>query len=276
MKLSKPLSALILIGSVLLLSAESPSLKPSPRPTPKPNDSSTLGDKQSEQQVTPIHTSDFPLAPPNAGAPGKEQEDGSNAPTIIIAVFAVITGLATVAIAKFNKQLVRVTDELRKVAERDVLSDRPFVTVAAVDRDRSYSDFRPCAQFQNSGNSPAVIVEIVFGFNTKPFDLSSREPLIPHIVAPDYSVLSSLPLPKHVLASRETMTIGYGLAYFSDAEWKDILAGEMRIAVFGKIYYRDAAGKEPPYEQPFYWFYSPPGEITPEGIFYLGPDELNR
>src|SRR5260370_1534860 len=36
MKLSNTWFALILIGSVLLLSAENPSLKPSPRPSPKP------------------------------------------------------------------------------------------------------------------------------------------------------------------------------------------------------------------------------------------------
>src|ERR1700684_1001802 len=161
MKRSNTWYALILIASALFLSAalSVSADSPSPRPTPKPNESAALTEYQSAQQITPVGTPNVSQSPPDAGAPDKKEGDGGNAATIIVAVFTVITGFATIAIAKFNKQLVSVTDEMRKISSAALHLNRPFILITEVAYVRPTDEFVSCI-FQNSGSGPADIVEI--------------------------------------------------------------------------------------------------------------------
>ncbi len=264
------LSLAVIVASALLLSsAQSVSANsPSPRPTPQPNEGPALSDHKSAEQVAPIGTPNFSQPKHQADAPKNEQQDGHDTATVIIAVFTVVMGLATVAIAVFNWQLVGVTNEMKKAtadaakaAEAALHIDRPFLLVTSITGEISHADmaennpairrFRHNLYFavalKNYGVSPADIVEYTAdvclldppkppNFRDPPPAYGQPSQLNDSIIGPHE------PVPDRIKFSDS----------FDDAEYQSALDDKQRFAVYGRIRYRGASDKT--YDTFFYWW----------------------
>lgn len=266
MKLSKPLSALTLIALALLLNAaKSSALNPSPRPTPKPNESATFGDRQGEQQIAPIRTPAASQSPEQTGAPTKEQQNGSGASTVIIAVFTVVAGLATVAIAIFNYQLVGVTNEMKKAtaeaaeaAEAALHIDRPFLLVTEVkfinltfdgraDELLCIYEFEVCSR--NFGVGPADIVDYIAGAAVHNISIQMQPIVEPQIqyASTGRRLNDSLVAPNEWAEGRIKEK-----AILTRADCDAVRNGEARIGIDGIIRYRGASKQV--YWTRFFWW----------------------
>ncbi|MGO9266612.1 MAG: hypothetical protein ACLQBA_17315 [Candidatus Binataceae bacterium] len=193
----------ILIASVLLLSAESPS----PRPTKQQNETAALGQSQSEHSPSPVDNSYTGNRPPPDDDKGTNQEDsGNEIPTIIIAFFSIISGVATIYIAKFNKQLVSVTHDLKQAtidsakaskdsaeAARDsadaaklaLQTNRPFVMLDSLELKSGLpgSEIVVTFRLRNLGKGPALVRELraKLGILEWPDDLPSGANKTPEV-----------------------------------------------------------------------------------------------
>jgi hypothetical protein len=148
MKHSSTWFALILIASALLPSAGSLAL-PSPTPTPnhpiQASEQRKLPEQPAAQYVASSTVTDLSPSPTNAPTPSGERTDSDNNSILAIGTFFFIalTGVATALIAKFNWQLVGVTDEMKhataeaasaardsaKAAELALYAERPYLLI---------------------------------------------------------------------------------------------------------------------------------------------------
>lgn len=257
MKLSKPLCALILIVSALLLSAESPS----PRPTTKPNESATLSNDETKNQVAPIGAPNIPQPAPDTGASGNKSEDGSDTATKVIAFFTIVAALATIAIAKFSKQLVSVTAEMHQVTKLALKIDRPYLIL---DHAQLTDVLHPqlnilmppprffprlVLDFHNYGKGPVIFREALIRIDA----LHELPP------ARDFSGCERMSLRENAVSADKDW---HPLAQFNyEADWSalfpDIAAEKKRLVAYGCVRYTDPVG-ENTYETGFCWIFIPP------------------
>lgn len=174
MKRSNIWFASILIASALLLSAASPSpepsLKPSPRPAEQPNESAALGESQSKQSPSPINNADTrDGAPPNNDTGADQNNSDHDIADIVIAIFTVVSGVATIFIAKFNRQLVRITDEMKQ-ATADAAR-------AAKDSARAAEESAKLAKIALDIEKPHLVAESVELLNFAPASIRPRNPV---------------------------------------------------------------------------------------------------
>jgi hypothetical protein len=175
--------------------------------------------------------------------------------------WAAIRGQSTIA----NKSL--------KVAMQAFVSERPILAVVKMEQVRNEwaRNFRPSIHVRNCGSKAAIIERCTT--NTCKDDGNISIP----VATPDYERGGEVPLQRTVIGPNEETVIAYGVRTLSEAEGLDLLTGQRKLAVFGKIWYRDPSGApDDPYTCPFYWYYSPPGVVWDDGGFYRGPKRLNE
>jgi len=302
MNLSKPLSVLILIASVFLLSAarnvtaEGPSQANQQTQTETPaqqHDTVTSPSPTviNEETAEPIAAS----GATNIYNQYKQSSPWGDFPTWLEAIatigllvfagwqiaFIRRTTKATEDSAKAAsenavaaKDAAEATKKYAEVATRAFVSERPILIVVRMEQDPKQwgRHFRPSIYVRNCGNKPAIIERCTT--NTCKDDSN-----IPTAVGtPDYERGGEVPLQRTVLSSNEEMTIAYGVRMLSESEAAELLTMERRLVIFGKIWYRDPSGawSDPPYTCPFYWYYSPPAVVWDNGGFYRGPKHLNQ
>jgi hypothetical protein len=271
MKHSNIWFALILVASALLLSAaRSVSAdSPSPKPANQPNEGSTLSDHQSAQQATPVSTPNFSQSSPDTRSSGNKHDDGGDTATNIIAFFTVVAALATIAIAKFNKQLVTVTADMTtataqaaKAAEAALHIDRPFLLVTDVKciestRDGRANEILYIYEFdvclRNFGVGPADIVDYiaVAAVRSVPPPSTILEPIV-EPEAPRYAPVGrrlsdSLVAPNEWAERRIKER-----AILTRADCDAVRNGEARIGIDGIIRYRGASQQV--YWTRFFWW----------------------
>jgi len=178
MKRSKLLSALILIVSVLLLSAATKGNEtPSPRPNQKPNEHSQFTESYSGKQPTPFHTANPSDGPYRANTSNEKESRTSDTSTVVIKIFTVVSGIAAAFIALFNWQLVAVTKEMKEVTlraakaaqegvrlgERALSIDRPMIRTEIPEMKNFYEtseNIRAICKLKNWGKGPGFITEV--------------------------------------------------------------------------------------------------------------------
>jgi hypothetical protein len=274
MKLSKPLSALILIALALFLNAARnvSADSPSPRPTPHPNESADLGQEQAKQHPTPLPQPDLSYAPHGADTPAKEQQERDGASTVIVSVFTAIAGIATALIAWFNFQLVGVTKEMQLATEAAADAtkaalhvNRPFLLVTdvkcseAVRNSGGYISYSFTITLRNFGVGPADMVGYSAG--GVPYDApdlyGQREPKITYTT--NDTPLRELIAPNDIA---ENLIPKVRLDLYDDM-LRDIQTGKRRIGIDGQIRYRGAAPEQVYWTRFFWWcFINDLGEPT--------------
>jgi hypothetical protein len=132
-----------LVASALLLSAAY-AQSPSPMATPKPRESATLSNQKGQRQETLVGPPAMPQ-PQAADRPATKQQDGSDTSTVVITVFAVISGVATALLAWFNWRLVGVTDEMKKATSEAAKAARESAEAArlALNAEKPYVFLEP-------------------------------------------------------------------------------------------------------------------------------------
>ena len=152
-------------------------------------------------------------------------------------------------------------------------NDRPVVIVARLtDNDSPPQAFRPTIILRNGGTKPAVRIRAVGQIRPNealPYKLPDK---------PRYSELLSCTMDRPAIGIGEETQISCGTFLLqNESEVIPYVVGEKNFAVYGVVYYRRTSGLwRRTYQTYFYWFYSPRGQITPEGRFYPGPEEYNR
>jgi hypothetical protein len=245
---------LILIGLALLLSAASP--KPSPRPTQKPNESADLGNQQASHQPTPLDTSDLSNAPNGARTSTKEQDQGPDPSTIVIAISAVVSAIAAALIAWFNWQLVGVTDEMKNAAEAGLDVNRPFLLVTDVRcEEMKFADgiasYRFVVRLRNFGVGPADIATYLATVAIHDTPIGYVNDIQePH---PQYFTQNGQHLNDSLVAAGETIPDRIECHSTFDAPmFASILTHSKTIAVDGFVSYRGASPKT--YVSKFFWW----------------------
>jgi hypothetical protein len=296
MKLSNIWFALILIALALFPSAalNVSASSPSPRPTPKPNESAALGNQQSHQQVTPIGISDSSQPSQQTGTPKGEQTNGSDTATGLIAAFTIVMALATIAIAKFNRQFVGVTHEMTKataeaakftklayIANRPYLIPDNFVmlnfTTQARRTDQHGLVFMTVEfVIKNVGKGPAIVEKAGAKLKILPDDPTNHRGWYPN-PSDDWGDLSdcvALALDSQVIAADGTAKAQVLANLPSDDEYLALrVAFTKHIVVYGSLDYLDAAGE--PYSAIFGRIYRPKDMLN-DAHFTVGPRRYNR
>jgi hypothetical protein len=282
---------LILIASALLLSTVK---KGNGEPSPRPNESSDLANQQSAQQVAPVSSPNLSQPAQQDGTPKNEQQDGSNATTIVITVFTVITGFATVAIAKFNKQLVGVTDAMKEataeaakftklayVATRPYLVPDNFVILNFTTQGRrtdQHGVVFMTVEFvlKNVGKGPATVKRAGAKLKILPDDPTNRRGWYPN-PSDDWGDLSDcagFALDSHVIAADGATKAQVLSNLPSEDDYLAVTVGYTgHIVVYGFLDYLDAAGE--PYTAVFGRIYRPKNMLNEEH-FTVGPAKYNR
>jgi hypothetical protein len=297
--------ASILIASALLLSAGQNvnADTPSPRPAREPNKSADLSYAETEQHPTALPLSDSPDDPNTASASADKREHGGDGPSYIIAIFTVLTGIATSLIAWFNWQLVGVTEEMKRAtadaarASKDsAIAAKESAEVAKetigiaklLERAWIVIDIEPTAYMlsvrredygisfkytmRNCGRSLGWLCA---GYE-KADILPQTQPLPD---TPQYAPHANL-VP---LAPNQSYTTGwYEQRVSLDREqWQDFALGKLKVSLYGIIFYRDSVGEyqtrfcvsvvPPVHEQP--WEGKPPVTLL---YYFDGPAAYNR
>jgi len=188
---------------------------------------------------------------------------------------------ATIAIAIFNFQLAGVTKDMSRATKAQLHSNRPFVLVTNVGR-------KPNADvayfiFENFGNGPADIVEIIATAGTFFCDFSKIPPglFVPSVTyEPQFRVVVDRPI---VRPNQPTETYVNNFCEFllskddflNGASVMDSEVGS-RVAVYGRISYRGGAPDEIYLTHFFWWWFEPFSEGQKDGFFMRGPSELNK
>jgi hypothetical protein len=294
MRLRKALVLILTVSALLLSGASGKLLNPSPRPTPEPNKSPALADHQSAEQVTPIGLPDNSQSAHHADAPNNEEKDASDRATVVIAVFTVVMGLATVAIAIFNCQLVGVTNEMTKATAEAAkftklayIANRPYVTAdefvlknfSTVNR---LPDDAPALTFmvanfklRNVGKGPAIIHIARAKMKIVPNDPEAWK-FLPN-PSDDWGDLSdcvSIPLSARVIPADSSILATTGFTPLpTEEEYKAIrMTYDQHIVIYGSLEYIDAAGQK--YEAGFGVIYRPKDMLNGE-FFSTGPAKYN-
>jgi hypothetical protein len=189
MKPSKPLWALILIASALLLSAARsasalpPNSKKSERTTKTHNHRATAENRTTPQACPSVTVIVKEIPAPEAKQitaviqqqPHQHWWQSQNAPEwalffltipyviVSVGLFVVTWRAADAAESSAGAALISA-----QVAKQAIHTDRPLVIVEAFDAgvDAQRFSFSPVVNFRNFGNSPAILIEVCLGLQT--------------------------------------------------------------------------------------------------------------
>ncbi|MGC2494462.1 MAG: hypothetical protein WA410_16605 [Candidatus Binatus sp.] len=280
MKRSKPLSVLILIVSVLFLSAENPSPKPSPSGIVKPSEGTSLEQQPAHNYQSPVALTAKPQSPnqtPNPSNSGHNSESDSTGALIFLTA---VMAAATIAIAVFNYQLVGVTDEMRKAtnaaaaaADAALHVNRPAIVVTGIvsqvgihqrtGTPNTLVGYTP--QIYNLGSGPAEIIQVFS--HSRLFEAYETRDGIPNLAAEEPTVNDLLwdaesdrrEFPRTILGAGESFE-NYMAGYTPIVNWigpddiEKVELGEKLRAVYGLIRYRSSVKK---YWTRFFYWYDP-------------------
>lgn len=270
---------LILIMSTLLLCAQSstPQPGPSPRPAAKPSEGTALSEHQSNQSQLPVNDSNIANGQPGDDAATRQQKRNYDIPTIVIAIFSVVSGIAAIRIAKFNKQLVQVTRDMVNAAVASAEAskaalhvNRPFLLVTKVQKllpgsNTAYFTYR------NAGNNPADVMEIIA--SAEIFFRSTDIPPALFVPQVTYTEHNKIRLTSSVIGNEPCdIYINNFEEVVLDREGFDLAAErptDGRVAIYGRISYRGGPPNEVYLTHFFWWYFS-------DDIFFIGPPELNQ
>jgi hypothetical protein len=273
----------ILIASALLLSAASPN--PSALPTAKQSESAA----KSQQTATKDKTQNAPQAcspvtviikeVPSAQKPEhitaeiehqpyKHWWQAPNASEWALFILTVPYVVVTICLFVVTLKAANAAADSAQTARLTLQSNRPLIIVSeiimSVAGDRT---FTPTVKFRNYGRNPAIVVDISLGLQSQ-FD--SRN-------------LKASDLRFHQIHTTHTQVVGINKCFsevitqmtIDPGTLNDILARTKTLIAHGCLKYRDVFPAPEPYESHFCWFYLPPPDVPPPGIFYIGPRELN-
>src|ERR1035437_694015 len=282
MKLSKPLSVLILIASGLLLSAASAEIKVQQNPqrlTENRNDETNDKQKYAQAEVPLAQhsapTANAPNSEPTAHDTGQRADHSDNSLSLIWNVissqvfFNTLLTIATIFIAIFNYQLLFLTRPIL-VAER---STPGFFTPKEWEKAREEGKVflvtSARCPFRNVGQSPAVVLKIIVRMKLGK-DLTLR---------PSFEDCAETTAYKDKVVRVDAESDFYAIYEnnkFSDEEWKRITNPEVetKVLLYGQIHYRGAAWKK--YVMNFGFVYEPPDSwFGPGNVFRFGRREYN-
>jgi hypothetical protein len=287
MKALKLWSMSILIASALLLSAgrNARAASPSPVPAPSPQraiqggEQPALPKQESAQHPAPPTITDLAGSPANTPAPGNKGDDSQSNSLLAIGtfIFIALTGVATALIAKFNKQLVAVTNEMTNAAKAAADAadaalhiNRPSIVITGIaaqvgihQKTRTPDTligYTP--QIYNLGSGPA---EIIGAFShSRVFDAYETRDDIPNLAAEEPSVGDLIwdgesdrrEFPRTILGAAESFD-NYMAGYTPVVSWIDgdiekVKDGKKRRAIYGLIRYQSSVKEY--FTRFFYWY----------------------
>jgi hypothetical protein len=296
MKLSKPLSALILIASALLLNAGKSPAQNSGRPSqglPQQRNNAPQGNQSYSGEWTGTWTAN----PDNGKPSAKESGENSNQNTSPLwkiwewitgisaqGFFNLITAVATGAIAWYTVRLTGVTNEMKEAtkaaaaaAEASLHIYRPFLLVTGVEcADVKVVNGMLIHKFtirlKNFGVGPADIVTYVAGAD--PHDTPIG--IVTQIKEPDirYVPERGNRLSDSVIGPGERVDDRIECRSVLDpALWALLRDGTKTLAVNGIIIYRGTAPKD--YETKFFWWFFVDADGRPIRSFRAFRPDLN-
>lgn len=298
MKRSNIWSRSILIALALLLSAvKSGHPSPSPRPTAKPSEHAQLTKGHSDQQPAPVGAPNLSHAPDGASAPDKHKNQGNDGSTIVIAISAVVSTIATALIAWFNWQLVGVTRDLHtaaeataKIAELALNAERPFLSVEnptlsyrTVDLPSPYEILLPSSDLR----TPIRVQETVVGFTLRNrgmgiaiVDEVNVRPYLARGILGRGNRYEKLPATARTMRLEFARPVmghvdsGQYYLFVPDNVAPRMFIGSERVFVIsGFARYRDVYDRT--HRTTFCYLYQP-ADLRHEGAFYIGPKKNNR
>jgi hypothetical protein len=289
MKLSKPLSASILIASALFLSGANASAVSA---NPRPNKHQEAADKKTQtakplQPEPSIPLRDFEAAQSatldalralhsEQEARAKEKHPSHEpiyAPANLISIGLLIVGIVYSRFA--YKQWVAIKEQA-DIASKILKRDRPQIIVEA----EQFSNFVPLSevkgagmaaaffQIRNAGNQHAIILNAVAEAATF---VEKEFPAIG-----DYSRCRSLFIRKSVLRPDEieAQNMTYSDGFLQDEDFKGIKLYNRRLVLYGLIRYGNSLGDE--FFRRFFFRFQPPGGGIETGFFYPSPEDAER
>jgi hypothetical protein len=214
--------------------------------------------------------------------------------------FTFVTTVATVYVAKYTYQLVKVTRDLHKateaattasvksalaaeksveVAERALAAQRPFLNIEQTklfnldkpEVNLGGTIWRVFAKFEirNRGSGIGMIKSLHADFRiwnrSTSIRLGNLQNILygPPIVGPNSST-------ENLFAP-----IGSGNLVLTEADRQDFFAERTRLNLLGTLVYTDMA-ESVEYTINFSWCLTPPSEKIPDGVWFQHPDELNE
>lgn len=216
--------------------------------------------------------------------------------------FTFVTTVATVYVAKYTYQLVKVTRDLHKateaattasvksalaaeksveVAEHALNAQRPFLRIeqtkvikfGAEDAEVSLGGpvWRIFVQFvvQNRGSGIGMIKELKADFR---FWKHNERPRLENLQNVLYGppIVGPSGITNYLFAPRGSENL-----LVTDAERQEFFAGRTRLNLLGSLTYTDMA-ESVEYTMKFSWCYDPPDERVAAGVWFQFPDELNE
>lgn len=274
------LSLAIIVVSALLLSAESPSTKPSPSVVRKPSEGANLVKQPAQNYPSPVTITDTPKTPEQTPTPSDGGSGGQGDSGLMI-FFTAVLAVATVGIMIFNYQLVGVTNEMHQVTKLALKIDRPYLVLERaqltgvlrgddpifkeppqLDQLTIPPRFSPrvVLEFRNYGKGP-----VIFGEGLIRIDAFAELP-----PARDFSGCERMGLQANAVPAGGEW---HPLAQFNfEADWgalfPDIAAGRKSLIAYGCVRYTDPVGKDT-YETGFCWIFIPPRtelHTMPKGV----------
>lgn len=277
----------------LSLSAESSAQNPSPKIVPKPNESGSLIEQPAQEQPSPNGlgqpinqpTGSQPQTPSSQGSSNNDKGDSNSTVMIFLTIGMLIAtavmAFATIKIAIFNRQLVGVTDEMKKAtaemakaADAGLHLNRPAIVVTSIkaligidDVSKIPNTLRGYSpEIYNIGSGPAEIIDVFsrsWVFDAFDFKAHSLGKKLEEPRGDDQEIWKFFPLdrrefPRTFLGAGECFA-NYQAGFAMIENWipgdiEKVESGEKRRAVYGTILYRSSV-KE--YLTKFFFWYDP-------------------
>jgi hypothetical protein len=276
------LTRMVLAALSLFLLAATPLPNPQASPVPTPENPSVGREKGDyvKQHSRESPKPDMPagLSSPNGARGTKDNQDNSEEYSGWLLLFTAVMALATVFLAIFNWQLVRVSRDMHvaatksaELAELALLSDRPHVVVTGMTHKPFDQDkvFHAEVSMKNIGKGPALIEEILVDVSVEP----PAEPVYVHMP----SIRLFVPvLEINGTDSFDTDDMSTSLNFIQWA-YEEMSWGRQKLLVWGRIAYKDSL--EQKYETGFGWELQidRPFDNLPswKGRMVLGPKAYN-
>ena len=200
---------------------------------------------------------------------------------VVGAIYSLLAGWQLVVIRRQSKILKDTTVasatsaaaalESAQAAKMALHADRPLIIVREIIMTvvPDGHNFTAVATFRNYGHSPAILIDVYLGLETK------RGDEVPSLTKGNLQQYTRHSIQKQVLGDGEDLSEMITTKFVAPQIFREILNRETVQVAHGLVRYRGTFELSQPYESRFCWFYLPPYDGMPNGLFVIGPKELN-